>query len=186
MVLWKSVEERALRGWGGVSVFTLLGKGQLSVQWARKGWVPGPRCRYYGPEGLRIKMVGPREGMETERAVFSIPFLPALHSQPSLLFPLSPASSSPPILRKSKVEQAYQERGMGKYCCMGQVDQSQTEKAYTDTFLLLHSAAPPGRHFCAAEINDEGRTITQLTTCLLGAHTGRLSFLFHQFFFGTK
>lgn len=79
------------------SALRLLGKGQTSLQRPKRGGAKSvevlvPPWRSYRPENLRIKMVGYWEGTETERAAFPFPFPPVLHSCPSPLVPLSPAS----------------------------------------------------------------------------------------------
>ena len=97
--------------------------------------------------GLRWEATG--KGQRQKELPFSCPsLLLSAFMSLSSLFPFLHllTSSSSPILRKSKIySKANKESGLGHYYCVGR---SQTERACTNIFLQLHSAAPPGRYFC--------------------------------------
>lgn len=140
-------------------------------------------------------MVGHSEGMETERAPSPFPSPPALHSCPSLLFPFSPAPGLLPFSHpREEQDTARLTRNVGWVTTTVQVNHRLKGRALISScgcirprLLVGISVGRKGiSTYVQPKINDEGSTITRLTTCLLDGHTGRLSFLFHQFFFGTK
>lgn len=146
----------------------------------------GPLWGGYRPGSLRSRMVRYRKGTEKDSCL-PLPLSSVLHSCPCPLFPLSPARTL--LTSQASSSKANKKSTHARSLLLWGLVTDHGPRTGRHTLMSPGGSQQPTQgHFCGREgistLREQDNGLVD--SRLLAAGTGRLSFLLHQFFSGTK